>query len=53
MKIEDFPFAYRATAQGKVLIYWHGKQVIILKGAKARAFLARTADANEAQLFLA
>ena len=49
MNIEDFPFAYRATAQGKVLIYWHRKQVMILKEARARAFLARIAGAHEAE----
>ncbi|RLE26208.1 MAG: hypothetical protein DRJ65_06030 [Acidobacteria bacterium] len=53
--LEDFPFSFRATGQEKVLIYWRGEQVIILKGGKARGFLLKisNADAPEQQMVMA
>jgi hypothetical protein len=39
--LEDAPFAFRTSADGKVFISWYGKQVMTLKGTKASAFLRR------------
>lgn len=48
-------FSYRTSREGKVFIAWHGRTVTTLKGAKARAFLARIErlDAAQAQLVMA
>jgi hypothetical protein len=40
-------YTYRATKDGKVLFYWHGKQVMILKDAKARKFLENVKGLDE------
>jgi len=45
--LEDEPFSYRETAQGKVLISWRGRQVMVLKGPRAAAFLARLTCQDE------
>lgn len=51
----DEVFTYRANKEGKVFIYWHGKQVIILKDKQARDFLSKVAglDEREAQMVMA
>lgn len=51
----DEPFAYRETGQGKVLISWHGKQVMVLKDEKAASFLSRISgrDSTAQQLAMA
>ncbi len=48
-------FSYRATKDGKVFLYWYGKQVKILKGFAAQEFLEDIAnvDQREAQLVMA
>ena len=48
-------FSYRATKDGKVLIYWRGKQVVVLKGTRAQKLLAELAgmDPEQEQLTLA
>ncbi len=48
-------FTYRASKDGKVFIYWHGKQVIILKNKQARDFLSKVEglDEREAQMVMA
>jgi hypothetical protein len=47
-------FSYRES-KDKVFIFWHNKQVMILKGQQARKFLDKIAhlDGKEAQLVLA
>lgn len=42
-------FSYRATKDGIVFVSWHGRHVTTLKGQEAQRFLARVADATEAQ----
>jgi hypothetical protein len=42
-------FSYRATKDGKVLIAWHGKPIVTLKGGKAKSFIEKTSVANEEQ----
>ena len=38
-KLDEEPFDYRISKDGKVFITWHGKQVLILKDQGARKFL--------------
>ncbi|MFN8401601.1 MAG: hypothetical protein U0X74_16435 [Anaerolineales bacterium] len=40
-KLQDTVFTYRANKDGKVFIYWHNKQVKILKGKKHKNFLSK------------
>ena len=53
--MDEQVFSYRATKDGKVFISWNGKQVTILKGPKADAFLEAMdgADDETAQLLMA
>jgi hypothetical protein len=48
-------FSYRTNKNGKVFIYWHGKQIMILKDQAAQKFLGRVAglDNRAAQLVMA
>lgn len=48
-------FAYTVFKGETVFIYWHHKQVMILKGKKAENFLSKIDGLNidEAQLFMA
>lgn len=48
--LNDLPFAYRATKDGKVFITCQGQQVLVLKGKKAELFLKRVAGLDEAKL---
>ena len=54
-KLEEQPFTYRTTKDGKVFIHWHGRQIIILKGKTAEKFITsiEQADAQHAQLLMA
>jgi hypothetical protein len=54
-KLEEEPFLFRTTKDGKVFIQWNGKQVLILKGAAAEKFLAAVTDIDtqQAQLVMA
>jgi len=45
-------FSFRSTADGRVLISWRGRQVVVLAGAKAKWFLERVEGATEAKLQL-
>ena len=53
--LENEIFTYRVSKDDKVLIYWHGKHVMILKGTEAQKFIARVTnlDDHDAQLFMA
>ena len=53
--LEDEVFTYRITKDKKVFISWHGKQVTILSGSKAEAFISAIDNANgkDAQLIMA
>ncbi len=48
-------FTYRTNKDGKVFIYWHGKQVMMLKDKQARDFLSKVEglDEREAQMVMA
>ncbi len=54
-KLQEEPFTFRETKDGKVLIYWHGKQVTVLKGKVASKFSKdiSSADSMQAQLVMA
>ena len=54
-KLQAEPFTFHETKDGTVLIYWHGKQIMILSEKKAGRFLQAIAQANahEAQLLMA
>jgi len=54
-KLDEEPFSYRISKDNKVFIYWHEKQVMILKGKDSEKFLARieNADSKEVQLIMA
>lgn len=54
-RFEDEVFTYQETKDGKVFIFWYGKQVTTLKGDKATKFLAAVdgLDEREAQLVMA
>jgi hypothetical protein len=53
--LEDEIFTYRLSKDGKVFISWRGRQVTILKGKEARAFLGKIGglSGQEAQLVMA
>ncbi len=53
--LDEDIFDYRTSKDGKVFISWQGKQVMILKGESARAFLAKVEgrEQHEAQLVMA
>ena len=53
--LDNEVFTYLATKDGKVFIYWHGKQVKTLKGQEARRFAdsISSLDHKEAQLLMA
>ena len=53
--LDEEVFTYRLSKDGKVAIYWHGKQVTVLKGRQAQKFMVGIAalDGREAQLVMA
>ena len=53
--LDGNPFDYREGKDGKVFLFWEGKQVKILKGKEADKFLSKveSANAKEAQLIMA
>jgi hypothetical protein len=55
-RLEEEIFSYQITKDEKVLIYWKGKRVTILKGDRARKFISQieaATDDHEAQLIMA
>lgn len=54
-KLEEEVFSCQSTADGRVLLYWHGKCVTTLAGAEAKKFQARIEGltGKEAQLVMA
>lgn len=47
--VEGTPFSYRTSKDGKVFIAWEGRQVVVLKGERAKTFLQRVTGATEAR----
>lgn len=54
-KLQEKPFTFRETKDGKVFLYWQGKQIMILKEKHAESFLKKIANVTEeqAQLLMA
>jgi hypothetical protein len=46
-------FSYHVNKDSKVFIYWHGKQVMILKDQAAQKFIAKVENLDEHQTQLA
>lgn len=53
--LNEEPFSYKITKDKKVLLYWHGKQVSILRGKQSQQFIEKikNADTKEEQLIMA
>ena len=53
--LDEDIFSYQISKDEKVFISWHGKQVAILNGVKAKSFIAviEKAVGKEAQLIMA
>lgn len=53
--LDEEVFSYRVGKDDKVFIYWHGKQVMILKDKEAKKFLAKITglEHKAAQLVMA
>ena len=53
--LETEPFAYQKGKDGKVFLFWEGKQVSLLKGKAASKFLTKVEGLSsfEVQLVLA
>lgn len=53
--LDEEPFSYQESRDGKVFLYWHGRQVVLLKEEAAKRFLSRMAgkEGKEAQLIMA
>lgn len=54
-KLKEEVFSYKVSKDNKVFIFWHGKQVMILKGKESDKFLSKISKADniEAQLIMA
>lgn len=54
-RLDEDVFTYREGKDGKVFIYWYGKQVMILKDKEAKKFLAKITglEHKPAQLVMA
>lgn len=55
-RLDEEVFTYRINKDGKIFIAWHGKQIMILKDAKAKKILAQleaASDDKAIQLILA
>jgi len=52
-KLDEPVFSYRVSKDGKVFIYWHGKQITILKNPAAQRFIGKITDLDGQQAQLA
>ncbi len=52
MPLEEEPFAYRETGDGRVMIEWNGRRAAVLTGIRASRFLGAAEDADPEQLQL-
>lgn len=53
--LDNEVFTYQVSKEGKVFIYWRGKQVKVLKGKEAQVFIGKIKDLDHkgAQLVMA
>lgn len=54
-RLAEDVFSYQMNQEGKVFLFWHGKQITILKGKEAQKFRHRIEGLahKEAQLVMA
>lgn len=54
-RLKEECFSYKVSKDNKVFIYWHRKQMMIIKSKDSEKFLAKIedTDAMEAQLIMA
>ncbi len=52
-RLEQEPFSYQETKDGKVRIFYEGRQVMILVGAKAKKLIGRIQGAGDMEVQLA
>ncbi|MFZ5354889.1 MAG: hypothetical protein ACOZCL_19485 [Bacillota bacterium] len=54
-RLDEEVFSYKVSKDNKVFIFWHGKQVMILKAKESEKFLSKiqNAEHKEAQLIMA
>lgn len=52
-KLAEGIFDYHISKDGKVMIYWQGKQVTVIKGKKAQRFIQSIDTLDELQVQLA
>ena len=45
--LESQPFNYQLSKDGKIFLYWEGKQVKLLKGKEALKFTSKIASLDE------
>lgn len=50
--LDTEPFSYKITKDKKVLLYWKGKQVSVLKGKESERFLKRIQNTDFKQIQL-
>lgn len=53
--LDEEPFSYKITKDNKVFLYWHGKQVNMLRNKESERFITKVknVDTKEAQLIMA
>lgn len=53
--LDEEPFSYKITKDNKVFLYWHGKQVNMLRNKDSERFITKVknVDTKEAQLIMA
>ena len=51
-RLQEECFSYRVSKDNKVFIFWHEKQVMILKGKDSEKFLAKIEKAGTLELQL-
>lgn len=53
--LDQNPFSFQQTSDNRIFIFWHGKNIIILKGQKALSFLTCISglDEHKQQLLMA
>jgi len=52
-KLKSDPFTYKSVKDGKVIVYRGNKQIKIISGRKADAFIYMTRSADEFEIQLA
>lgn len=53
--LDEESFSYKITKDNKVFLYWHGKQVNMLRNKESERFITKVknVDTKEAQLIMA